>query len=175
MLAVGQVGLVDVDAPVREHALGDLDRPRPLGPPGQQLAADGVAHVVSEEGQAFDPERGHEGGGHVRLQRYRIGAVGLGGQPVPDHVEQQDPPPLPQAVEHGGVVERRRREPVQHQEGCMAFGADGRRVNGEDALAAERAPGAEGLPLRAGADGHVPASLATTGPSVSQASDSIDQ
>ena len=147
----------------------------PSAPPGQQLAADGVTHVVGEEGQSFDAQRGHECGGHVRLQGNRIGPVGLGGQPVPDHVEQQDPAPVPQAVEHGGVVERRRREPVQDQEGCMAFGADGGRVDGEDALAAERARRAEGLPLGAGAAGHVPASLATTGPSVSQASDSIDQ
>jgi hypothetical protein len=164
-----------IDAPVGQHALGHLDRPRAFRTPGKELAADGIAHVVREQGEAFDAQCGHEGGGHVRLQRNGVGPVGLGGQPVPGHVEQQDPPPVPQAVEHGGVVEGRRREPVQDEEGCMSFGADGRRVHGEDDFAAQRAWRAEGLPLRAGADGHVPASLATTGPSVSQASDSIDQ
>ena len=54
-LAVGQVGLLDVDAPVRHDAAGDLDRPGALGPPGQELAPDGVAHVV---GQAAPAGRG---------------------------------------------------------------------------------------------------------------------
>ena len=64
---------------------------------------------------------------------------------------------------------------MQHEQGHVPLGADRRRVNGEDPLAAERAVCADGLPSRGGADGHVPASLATTGPSVSQASDSMDQ
>ncbi len=141
----------------------------------QELATDRVAHVVAEQGQALDPERGDERSGHVGLQRHGIGPVGLGGQPVPDHVEEQDTTPGPQAVEDGGVVERRGREAVQDQQGLVTLGADGRRVNGEDAFAAECAVCAGGLPTAAGGDGHVPANLATIGPSVSQASDSIDQ
>ena len=175
LLAVGQMGLVDVDAAVGEDAPGHLDRPRPLGAPGQELAADGVTHVVGEQGQAIDPERGDEGGGHVGLQRHGVGAVGLGRQPVPDHVEEHDTPSRPEAVEHGGVVERRRGEAMEDEQRLVAFGADGRRVDGEDALAAERPVRPDGFPAVAGGDRHVPANFATTGPRVSQASDSIDQ
>ncbi len=175
LLPVGQVRLRDVDAPVRHDAARHLDGPRPLGAPGQQLAADRVAHVVRQQGQAFHAERGDEGGDDVGLQRHGVGPVRLRRQPVAEHVEQQDAPPGPQAVEHGGVVERRRREPVQHEQGIVALGPDGRRVNGEDALAAQVAVRADGLPPGARGDGHVPASRCTTGPSVSQASDSIDQ
>ena len=175
LLAVGQVGLLDVDAPVGHDAARHLHRPGALRAAGEQLATDGVAHVVGEQGQPFDAEGGHVGGGDVGLQRHRIGAVGLGREPVADHVEQHHPPPRPQAVEHGGVVERRRREPVEDEQGHVALGPDGRHVDGEDPLAAELAVDADGLPSGAGGDRHVPASLPTTGPSVSQESDSIDQ
>ena len=94
-------------------------------------------------------ERGHEGGGDVGLQRHGVGAVGLGRQPVAEHVEEEDAPARPQAVEDGGVVERRRREAVQDQERLVALGADGRGVDGEDALAAELAVRADGLPAGA--------------------------
>ena len=175
LLAVGEVGLVDVDAAVGDDPPRHLDGPGALGAPGQQLAADGVAHVVGEQGQAIDPQRRDEGGGHVGLQRHGVGPVGLGRQPVPEHVEEDDAPAGPQPVEHGGIVERRGREAVEDQQRLVALGADGRGVDGEDALATQGAVRPDRLPAAAGGDGHVPASLATTGPRVSQASDSIDQ
>jgi hypothetical protein len=57
----------------------------------------------------------------------------------------------------------------------VTLGSDGGGVNGEDALDAEPAAPADGLPPDAPGDGHVPANLLTIGPSVSQAPDSIDQ
>ena len=129
---------VDVDAPVGHDALRDLHRPGALGPPCQQLAADGVAHVVGQQGQAVHAELGHVGGREVGLQRHGVRPVGFGGQPVAEKVEQEDAPPRPEPVEHGGVVERRRGEAVQNQQGRVLLGPDGRRVNGEDALAGER-------------------------------------
>ena len=64
---------------------------------------------------------------------------------------------------------------MEHQQWRVALGADGRHVDGEDALALELAVFADRLPARGRRDRHVPASLLTTGASVSQASDSIDQ
>ena len=159
LLTVGQVGLLDVDAPVGQTRCVDLDRPGALGPAGQQLAADGVAHVVGEQGEAVDAELGHEGRRDVRLQRHGVVPVGLGREAVAQHVEQQHAAPGAQPVEDGGVVERRRGEAVEHQQGRVPLGTDGRRVDGEDALAAQLAVLADRLPAGAGGDRHVPASL----------------
>ena len=76
--------------PFVDHPAGDVDRPGALGPAGQELAADRVAHVVGEQGQAIDPEVGHEGGRDVGLEGHRVVAVGLGGEAVAEHVEEED-------------------------------------------------------------------------------------
>ena len=69
-------------------------------------------------------------------------------------------PPAAQAVEHGGVVERRRREAVQHEQRRVALGPDGRRVDGEDPLAAQLAVACRWPPTpRARGDRHVPGQL----------------
>ena len=175
LLAVGQMGLRNVDAAVGDDPLRQVHGPRALGPPGQQLTTDGVTHVVGEQGQAVDSQCGNVGGGDVGLERHGVGAVGFCREPVAEHVEQEHTTTGPQAVEHGGIVERGSGEPVQHQERRVAFGPDGGCVHSEDACATELAERTDGLPARTGADRHVPASLCTTGASVSQASDSMDQ
>ena len=127
LLAVAQMGLLDVDAAVGHDAVDDLDRPGALGSAGEELAADGVAHVVREQIEAVDAERGDEGRGDVGLQRHGVVAVGLGREPVAEHVEQQDPTAGAQAVEDGGVVEGRRREAVEDEERGVLLGAERRR------------------------------------------------
>ena len=82
LLPVGQMGLLDVDAAVGEDPPDDLDRPGPLGPAGQQLAPDGVADVVGEEGEAGEAQLVHEGRHHVGLQGQGVGQIGLGREPV---------------------------------------------------------------------------------------------
>ncbi len=64
---------------------------------------------------------------------------------------------------------------MEDEQRGVALGADARRVNGEDTLAAERPVGPDGFPAGAAGDRHVPASFATTGARVSQESDSMDQ
>ncbi len=135
LLAVGEVSLLDVDAPVGDHPARHLHRPGPLGAAGEQLAADRVAHVVGEQRQTVDSQCGHVGGGDVGLERHGVGPVGLGREPVAQHVEQEHPAPRSQAVEHGRVVERRGREAVEHQQRRVALGPDGGHVDREDALA----------------------------------------
>ena len=142
---------------------------------GQQLAADGVADVVGEQGQAADAQLVHEGGHHVGLPRQGIGKVGFGREPVPEPVEQKEATSVAQRVEHGREVERRSGEAVQEQEGLVCLVPDRWCVNGEDAMPAQVAVAPEGFPAAGRGDGHVPESFCTTGPRSVQASDSIDQ
>ena len=93
-----------------------VDGPRTLELPGQQLAPDGVAHVVAQERELVDADGIGERDDDVGLLGEGVRLVGLVGQPVPEQVEQQDPPVPAQVVEHVAEVERRAREPVQHEQ-----------------------------------------------------------
>ena len=81
LLPIGQMGLLYVDAAVGDDTPGDLDRPGPLGAAGQQLATDGVADIVGEQGEAADAQLGHEGRDHVGLQGQGVGQSGLAESP----------------------------------------------------------------------------------------------
>ena len=55
LLAVGELGHLDVDAAVGHDATGRPRRPTsPRGCRAQQLAADGVAHVVGQQGEPVE-------------------------------------------------------------------------------------------------------------------------
>src|SRR4029077_7337666 len=74
-----------------------------------------------------------------------------------------------------GVIEGRGREAVQDQQRFVLLGPDRGHVDGEDLGAEQFAMLPDGLPPDGRHDRHMPASLLTTGASVSHASDSIDQ
>ena len=112
----------------------------------EQLAADGVAHVVGEQRELAQAELGGERGDDVGLRGERVRDVGLRGEAVPEEVEQADAPVRAQAVEHEVEVERRGREAVEDQERLVALLAERRRVDGEDPVAGELPVGAELLP-----------------------------
>ena len=76
---------------VRHDAAGDLDVPRTSGVAGQELAADGVAHVVGQQGEPGEPRRGDHALNDVRLQRDRVRRIRLRGEAAADHVHQHDP------------------------------------------------------------------------------------
>ena len=126
LLPIGQMGLPYVDAAVGEDTPDDLDRPGPLGAAGQQLATDGVADIVGEQGEAADAQLVHEGGHHVGLQGQGVGKIGFGREPVTEPVEEKEATSVAQRVEHGGEVERRRGEAVKSKRGsCASSPIDG--------------------------------------------------
>ena len=124
--------------PLVSTRAADLDRPRAVELAGQQLAADGVAHVVGEQREPVDPERGGERHDDVRLFGERVGLVGLRRQPVPEEVEEEHATRAPQVVEHGSEVVRRAGEPVQDEQRLVALLLERGRDHGEDRVAGER-------------------------------------
>ena len=88
----------------------DGHRPFAVEVAGEQFAADGVAHVVGEEGEGVEVPFGGQGHHHVGLLGDGEGDVGLVGEAVPEQVEQHDATVLGQGREGGPEVERRRRE-----------------------------------------------------------------
>ena len=146
LLARAEMGHLDVDAAVGQHPARHVDRPRAVELPGQQLTPDGVTHVVAEERQLLDTQRVGERDHEVGLLRDPVGLVGLVGEPVPEQVEQQDPPVPPEVVEHVAEVERRAREAVEHEQrrfelGLERLGHDREhRMAGQWTMLAERGP-----------------------------------
>ena len=69
LLARGQVRHLDVDAAVGQHPLRDVDRPVAVDVAGEELAADGVAHVVGEQRELAQAELGGERGRRCRPAR----------------------------------------------------------------------------------------------------------
>ena len=125
-----------------------LDRPRALELAGEQLAADGVTHVVAQQREPVDAERLREGDDDVGLFGERVPLVGLGRQAVAEEVEQQHPARAAQVVEHRGEVVRRAREAVQDEQRLVDLRLERGRDDGEDRVPGEVTPFAGRLPFR---------------------------
>ena len=114
-----------------------VDRPRAVELARQQLATDGVAHVVGEQREPFDPELGDERHDDVRLLGERVRLVGLRREPVAEEVEQEHAAGAAQIVEHRGEVVRRAREPVEHEQRFVPLRLERGRDQREDRVPGE--------------------------------------
>ena len=136
LLAVGELHEVHVDRAVREHAARHVEAQVAVDLPREDLAADGVTHVVRDErdvAQARAPARTPR---HVGLREQRVRRVGLRRQAVADHVEHHDAPPRAQHVELVLPVVAARREAVQHE--CRLGFLGGRRQVDHEHVVAEQ-------------------------------------
>ena len=147
LLPVTQVDEIHVDRPVGEDPVGDLDGPSPFDLAGQQLATDRVADVMGEQPQPIDPQSLRQRHGQIGLVDQPVGTVGLGRQSEPQQVEQHHPAIARQCVDHAVEVERGRGEPVQDEQRRKIARGGGGHVDGEEALAAQRALDPPGPPV----------------------------
>ena len=112
----------------------------PVDLAGEDLAADGVAHVVRDERDITEPGFARGRLHDVGLLEQRVRLIGLGRQPVAEHVEHDDAPPRAQHVELVLPVVAARREAVQHEHG-LGLLADRRQVDHEHVVV-EQSPDA---------------------------------
>ncbi len=113
-----EVGQVDVHAPVAERDAGDLDGAEPPLAPRQDLRGDAGAVVVRDQVPARDPQRPPQPQRHLRLLEQRVRVVRrLVREPEAQVVVDHHLPARRQGGQRRREIPRRRREPVEHQDG----------------------------------------------------------
>ena len=153
LLAGRQVRHLDVDAAVREHARFDREIELTLEVAREELAADGVAHVVRQQHDGLEPRVAGDLRGLIGVPADAVADVGLGGEPEAEEVEQHDAAFSAERREHGPPVERTRGEPVQDEERRAPGVALGRDVEHEGVEPVDRDDATTRLPFGDGAGG----------------------
>jgi MFS family permease len=117
LLAVGELGHVDVDGAVGEDAPAHLEGERPIEAARQDLPANGVTHVVGDQYDLVEPQVADDRRDQIGLLEEGVVLVGLIGEPVPEQVEQHDAAAAREAVQDAVPIVRRGRETVEDEDG----------------------------------------------------------